>query len=205
MAKAFWVIRPSAQDAQGTYSPSFPAGFQSYYQTLGDLRVFGPDAAPGDHKHAQIGPLAIGANHYHWMFWQQGGAGWYQEYVGPGGSSHTHTIPTGPTHFLVAVATTDAQYSAFIAAEPGALIVAQMPVSALGDGKFSAGDIANTAWDAPTRTTWATRVANFGLVLPVVVSNPRRFVRWLLASFEHTHQNIKDEKPYRMNSFAVQE
>lgn len=105
----------------------------------------------------------------------------------------------------MAVATTNAQYDAFIAAEPNALIVAEMPVSALGDGRFSVGDIVDTAWDSGTRTTWETRVANFGLVLPTVVNNPRRFVRWLLSAFEHTHQNIKDERSYRMTSFTVAE
>jgi hypothetical protein len=169
------------------------------------LRVFGPDAAPGNHKHAQIGPIAIGANHYHWMFWQQGGAAWYQEYVGPGASTHTHTLPIGPTHFLVMVACSDASYSAFVAAEPNALIVAEMPITALGGNQFDAGDIVTPDWDAGTRTTWETRVAAFGLTLPAVVTSPRRFARWLLTAFEHTHQNIKDERNYRMNTFTMQE
>lgn len=205
MAKAFWVIRPAIEDEDGGWKPDFPIGFQSYYQVIGDLRIFGPDPGFGNHKHAQIGPLALGANHYHWMFWQQGGVGWYQEYIGPGAQAHTHIIPFGPTHFLVAAATTNIQYNEFILAEPNALIIAEMPVSGLGGGIFNVDAIEGTNWDAGTRSSWEARSVNFGLVLPSIVTNPRRFIRWLISCFEQTHQNIKDDANYRMKSFTSQE
>jgi len=200
--RAFWCIRSAIQNGDGRWSPSFPAGFEGVGQAQGDLRVFGPDPAPGDHRHAQISMLAIQDDHYHQLFWNDSQDAFYQEWfkTDPGALTHTHTIPVGPSHFLVFVLCSDAMWNLFVAAVGTNLVIGQADITT-DDGNASIGNIDNTAWTTQKRTAWKNRIANFGLDLPIAVTNPRRFVRWILAAFQNVSQNIKDDKPYRYTSY----
>jgi len=200
--KAFWCVRPVVENS-GELSPSFPAGFVSSYQVCGDIRVFGNDPAPADHRHAQINTLAVHDTHYHQIFWNDGQDGWYQEWFGtdPGAVKHSHDISIYPSNFLVFVLCSDAMYSLFMSEVGEGLVIGHADVTA-EDGQASIGEIDNTAWDGPTRTAWENRVDNFGIDLPVVVTNSRRFARWILASFVHVGQNIKSDTNYRYTSYT---
>jgi len=197
---AFWCVRPAVQDVGGGWDPSFPAGFAGLVQVYGDLRVFGPDPAPGDHKHAQTGAIALGTDHYHWMVFAGNAQSWYQDYVGPVASSHSHVIPVERTHFMVFVVCTDAAYAQLLIDVPNIIILGHADVTAVGGEDYTIGDIINVAWSGADRTSWENTFNNFGMDLPEAITNDRRLVRWLMSVFFNTGQNMSSDLPYRYRS-----
>lgn len=199
MAKAFYCIRAVALSPSGKLIPNFPAGFLALLQVIGDIRLISGDPAPADHKHAVSGAIALGTDHYHWVFYN---GSIVQECVG--GVDHSHASLTGiATHFMVFVMTSDAQYDQLLIDVPNIIIVGQSEVTENDDGSFNAGLIVNTAWDGATRTAWENRIDNFGLELPLTVTNDRRLVKWLLGAFLAPSQAVRDEQNYRMTSFVI--
>ena len=207
MPKAFWTVRPATQDELGGWGPSFPANFIPLrMQNYGDLRIFGPDPAPGDHRHAQMGCLALGTNHYHWMLFSENGQTWHQDYVGGGANEHTHDIPVDRTHFFVFIICTNAAYNQLLSDLPNLIICGEAPVTRNddpdGSTSWSIGPIDNTLWDVTTRTYWESLFDNFGLPLPEKITNDRRLVRWVLAIFFNSQQNMRTDEVYRYRSVS---
>jgi hypothetical protein len=194
--KAFWTVRGAEQNGGG-WQPSFPETFQyAYLLNYGDLRVFGPDEAPADHKHAQMGCLALGTNHYHWMIFDEGGESWHQDYVGNVANEHEHDIPVNRTHFFCFVICSDAEYTQLLIDAPNIIVCGLAPVTETGDG-WTIGPIDNTEWDAGTRTDWENKFSNFGLSLPEKIMHDRRLVQWILAIFFNEQQNMRTDETYR--------
>ena len=195
--KAFWTIRPAVQDDEGAWSPDLPSGLR--WQNNGDIRLM-PQGA-NDHKHVVVGCIALGTNHYHWVFYRDGVI--LQEYVGNPVNDHDHAIVDEPWQFMVFVNCYEADYDALLAAYPNIIILGHCEVTETPDesdpgrSSYTFGAVDNTAWDAGTRTAWETRFENFGLVLPDVVTNDRRLVHYTLALFHAPRQGLKNERNYR--------
>jgi hypothetical protein len=205
MVQAFWCVRPAIQDVQGAWLPDFPVWFYSVsaLQTYGDLRVFGPDPAPGDHKHAQTGGCyAIGLNHYHQILRNESGSAWHQDYVGAGANDHSHVIPVNDTHKFTFVVCSDADYAQLLIDLPNLIECGHAIVTGNAVDGWVLGKIDNTAWDAATRTSWETFFESFGLDLPEKITNYRRLVRWMLAIFFNNPQGLTTDMTYRYTSVS---
>lgn len=198
MAKAFWCVR-AAVLVDGEYEPSFPESFSGDYVAIGDLRVFGPDPAPADHKHSAMGCLAIASNHGHWVFFDEGVV--TQEFFG-GGVSHNHDIPVVATHLAVFVMCSDAAYAALLAELPNLIILAHCTVTQQGN-RYVIGLVERPAWDGATRTAWENKFDNFGIGLPVIVTNDYRLIMYVLTAFLSPAQEVRDEPAWRPQWFVL--
>lgn len=188
---AIWCVRPNDNG-----EPDFPAGIPLVTVVPADLRV--SDVVEG-HRHTVMGCLALGSNHYHYVFFGGDDTAIVQEFYGAG-TEHEHDFPADATRFLVFVLCSDAAYAQLLTELPNLVILGHCEIT-IEEGVAIIGKVDNTPWDGPTRTDWETKFDAFGVALPAAVTNDRRLVMFCLAAFHEIRQGVKSDQALRYASY----